>query len=147
MATIDFGLRLNPRAWSVLHLLAVTSLCDGEPGPGFDPDLRTYPWYNGRERGFLLFLRRTPVEMKGLYVAFAEERCSDRIFVECWEGELGTNPPTVFELRDPAIGEAVYRNRKAFALVDEAADYIRQRLELYCKVEVEPERLPEEEDD
>ncbi len=141
MANVDPGLGLNPRAWAVLHLLAVHSLCDREPKPGLDPSLKTYPWYNGRERGFLLFLRRCVVDQKGLFVAFAEERSGDRIFVECWEGELQTNPPVVFELRDPAVGTAIYYDRPTFNTVDKAADYIRGKLEEFCG---EEEEKPEE---
>jgi hypothetical protein len=100
-----------------------------DPKVGLDPYLKTYPWYNGRERGFMLFLRRTPVDLKGLYIVFAEARNSDQIFVEDWEGEVDINPPVVFELRDPRVG---YANRKSFDTVDQTSDYILQKLEEFC---------------
>ena len=123
------SLELSHKAWAVLHLLAETSpdfsAWDDRLGE-YQVTLKSYAWYNGRERGFVLAMRRSLVAQATLYVAFAECRNSDQLIVEVWEGTLETNPPTV-ESRGK-VGEDAYDNRKTFNTVDATRDYIMDQL-------------------
>jgi len=86
---IDIGLGINSQAYAVLHMLKSWegTLADEK---GVD-DIKTFAWYNGRERGISLvvsfYLPGGPRSTRhpNLVFAFSEHRCSDQIFVDQYE--------------------------------------------------------------
>ena len=120
---IDFRLGLNSVAWAVLHNL------DGEPTFApydhethrYEIDCSTSAFYNGRERGFCLIVRKNWTDRKALYIMFSEYRSSDHIIVYSWVGNAELNPPQV------PPNEEVYRKGKGFgnkSKIQDASDYI-----------------------
>lgn len=142
MKCADLSLGLNGQAWAVAQLLAARDI-----DFAWDEELKrplvtikTFPWYNGRERGFCFVLWKglATVGPCSLYTV-AECRNSTRIFVEFWEQqEAPFNCPTIEE-RERAIGEDVddwvYRNRQTFedGEVGKAANYIMQRMKEWMR--------------
>lgn len=132
MEAIDLAFNLNPQALAVLHQfrrLELEFLSEGKA----DPDLKTFPWYDGRERG--ICLAYTPTLGKDyIYVVFAEHRGSDGIFVGFWKTPRRLlNPPTPAD-----IPEAVYSSRRvfSFAAIGEVVDHIYALLEAHHREHV-----------
>lgn len=132
---IDLTLGIDPRAWAVLHLLKSIP-------PEFAEwdeknrvrkfHLRTFPWYNGRECGFILTLQAHVMDREALHVAFAEDCRTDKMFVEVWKDKTPFNAPTV-ETCDADKRDEAYRNRKTFDKADEVTSYILHRFRRYLQ--------------
>ena len=136
----DTTLRLNAKAWAVLHLLAEMPpefAAWDEKLREYRVELKTFPWFNGRERGMVLTLQHNVIPEKALHVAFAECRGGEEIFVEVWEDKAPFNAPTVGTC-DPDTRDEAYRNRELFQHAEEAARYAYDAMaEYYEKGKVE----------
>lgn len=73
--------------------------------------LRTYPWFNGREKGACVVATRDGVH--GLVLAFGEERSSEAIFVDVWRQVLPASDQPTIESSGQAYAMA-YANRTRF---------------------------------
>ena len=150
---------LNGQALAVLQLLAYRD-------PEFaiyDDDLKryrfevkTFPWYNGRERGICLQLHSdfdggpSRPQRKCLLLAVAEDSITNRVFIEVWEqGEQPFNCPTV-ETRTEALEKGdlsdfleVHTNRKSFPAgqIGKAADYCYDQMSKWYKADL-PRKCP-----
>lgn len=102
-------------------------------------DFHTAAWYNGRERGCVLYVTSFQVK-ETLIITFGEHRSSDSIFVDTWISTKGFfNPPTVADFTDEA-----YKSRKFFsygAYVD-AADYIVDCIRNFISIHPPPSSVP-----
>ena len=113
--SIDIRFNISSAAWSILYRL------DFESYSGFeDLDFSTAPFYNGRERGFVLTIQ----DANGKFaknIAFAECRNSDVIVVYSWvAAPWALNPPMVSDFT-----EEVYNRQVVHSSVDDACDDIR----------------------
>jgi len=138
-ADMSFG--LNAQALAVATLLAQREpdFADYEQH-AYQVRIRTYPWYNGRERG-VAFVVQKDWGPESVILAVAECRSSDGIFVEEWEQDLAPyNGPSLVE-RGEALGEAadteVYKNRKTFnyGQIGKVADYVYGRMDRWYQAE------------
>lgn len=103
---VDFKFNIHDSAFALAHL--VDNMLSNIDFPELW-ELKTYPWYNGRERGFLLCYGRI-VRDSILCITFGENRNSDNIFVDMWiQNGLGNNPPTVKD-----FSEEAWKRRKYF---------------------------------
>ena len=57
-------------------------------------DVSIAPWFNGRERGYVLSMSKNGRDLKQLNIAFYENRNSDNICVLAWE-QWSMNPLTI----------------------------------------------------
>lgn len=124
MSHIDMTFRLNAQAWATLHLLNALELDDGlwdEEAECHHAEIRTAPWFNGRERGFSLVVTTDRFSVvPALTICFAECRNSDEIVVFHWVSPISSiNPPTANDL-----SESAWDNRKFFRTPSVAADGI-----------------------
>jgi hypothetical protein len=138
----DLSLRLNHRAWAVLHLLANMSpefAKWNDDNHEFELYLRTYAWYNGRERGIALVLQRHVTEVDALQVVFAECRSSDEVIVEYWVSLNPFNGPTPEPLDEATrdARDAAHAVRQEFKSTDEAARHVYSKLKAYYTMEGE----------
>ena len=122
--TIDRNLGINQVAYTIIDRLAEYSfnLPDGYY------TLRSAAFYNGREKGIVLYL--TPVNNKQVNIAFYEHRSSDNIVVDSWESAFTFGPPDI-NCFSEVPGN--YKNRQYFEYdnYDEAVSYILEILEKY----------------
>lgn len=112
----DIGLNINSQAYAVLHMLKSwgETLANEK---GVD-DIKTFAWYNGRERGVSVVVSyyypggnirdRHP----NLVFAFSEHRCSDQIFVDQYE-KMHAGVMSVPSHTDDEY-ELAYQNRTTF---------------------------------
>lgn len=105
VADPSFG--LSAQALAVLAMLS-QSECDDlaeydEKRRDYSVEIKTHPWYNGRERGVCLEVRPHFAARQALLVTFGEVRSSDYLFVDSWRmSEFFLNPPTVADYPDEA---------------------------------------------
>lgn len=125
---------VQPQAIAVAHLLSLyeSSIfedCEAETIERVE--FRTYPYYNGRERGIALVITDW-IGSKGLIINFGENRNSDSIFVAHLEAKTPYNCPSVAE---GTITEEAYQSRKYFAYNEgyKAADYITGLVKKYVE--------------
>lgn len=122
----DVTLRLSGPARAILALLSVR-----EPDfkgnyakeIGYIADIHNAAWYNGRERGVVIYVRgagKADKKVRTLVVAFGEHRSSDDIFVDSWVAEeTFLNPPTIREMPDKAHDDRkLFRYNKIYEAVD-----------------------------
>ncbi len=89
------------------------------------------PWFNGRERGFIVSLKAPSHDGKQINIAFFEARSSDCIVAWMWFQTKYTNPLNIdsAELED-AGGEPLYHEeRMRYDQSYQMADWIYDRLE------------------
>lgn len=119
----DPTFNLSPQAVAMAALLAQTppSFAEHHPRTGYDIQIETFPWINGRERGIVVTLR-----IKGQSfcraVAFGEDRATDGLFVEHWDQTHPFSVPTVEE-REKLQAE-VHRHQVPFGRLDLAQEHI-----------------------
>lgn len=102
MSCADPTFGLNHQALAILQFLAARppsfAPYDSELGR-YKVHIRTYPWFNGREKGVALVIHRDsgPVGPCRV-VVFGESRGTDMIFVEHWEEPFEPlNGPSLIE--------------------------------------------------
>lgn len=139
MNICDTRLSLDSQALAVLHLLA-----DREADFAFVFEYdsgkytyfsETFAWYNGRENGFSLRIRKNrdaalSVVAPHLHIVCANCRNSDEIVVYSWTALLGVNPPVPGDLP-----EGAWKNQKIFNSfrVDLAAEWIEEKIQQWHK--------------
>lgn len=127
MISIDPTFRLNTQALAILPLLQ-RRLEEFPRCP--DAELRTFPWYDGRERGICLCFQPI-LNQPCLLLFFAEARSSDQIFVASWQTErLAFNPPTPESLPTEVYDTRVYFSYGQFV---DVVEYLVSRLQLHLE--------------
>jgi len=134
---MDFAnltLGVNRQAWAVLHMLAGRELdCNADDVNVY---FTTAPWYNGRERGFVLSCWML-FEREQLNVAFFEHRNSDSICALKWVSEQRNNPPTIADSGSLAYPTDNKFDDIAFSVgygdAGRMADWVRKQFEDYIK--------------
>ena len=94
MNIVDTTFGLNNQALAVLYFLNGRKL---NLEKGDRPHLKTAPWYNGRERGFVLSVHPIMAHSKPLlHIAVFEHRNGDGMCALRWENpQWNINPPTI----------------------------------------------------
>jgi hypothetical protein len=118
MRLVDITFGLKPQALALLHYLADNDiefyLKDEEDAAGYKT--RTFPSYNGRERGVCLEVSnfRSPSCNNTLYIVWGDVRTSDEIFVQHWvqAGSVYNYPAS------ESYPESSYELRKTFPCGD-----------------------------
>lgn len=87
------------------------------------------PWYNGRERGVVFYMRH---EGRQINLAVFEHRVGDHICGAEWEG-LTFNPPTLHDLPEGKFDGAEWTVEWPHGSVVEAAQWVYDRLESHWK--------------
>lgn len=128
----DTTLNIQAQAYAVLAMLArqepAFAPYDKERGE-YEYEVTTSAWYNGRERGICLVVRRDIIDKKCLIVTFGECRNSDQIFIDSWEHWGGfLNPPTVADFNDEGYKARTY---VPYGRVDRAVEVIVEKLTAY----------------
>jgi hypothetical protein len=125
-ADLTFG--LQPQALAIAYLLSgkIPDFADWDAeAKRFDIEIETYPWYNGREKAvcLLVYLRSSPDTC--LYLVFGEDRRTDNLFVERWEGGKPEQQPSMATIDEDAHEEAS-RDRRTFeaSKVSGVANYV-----------------------
>jgi hypothetical protein len=126
----DATLGLSAQALALLAILARRECSNisawDKTAQEYEADIKTYPWYDGRERGVVLVIRFDFVSKKALCITFGECRSSDDIFVDHWvmEERSFLNPPTIQD--QP---EETFERRKTFPYLalEPALKYIEMR--------------------
>jgi hypothetical protein len=120
---IDFKFNVHPIAYAVAN---VVNIHLSEDCVRYPYELKTYPFYNGREKGILLTFGKL-IDRQMLCIVFGEHRNSDNIFVDSWIMNRSINPPTVND-----FSEEAYKERKFFKYdqIYDAAIYILKKLNI-----------------
>lgn len=123
---------------------AVHAILEARDGlePSWNEDCRRYmayvqvaPWYNGRERGIVVYLREG---LEQLNIAVYEARSSDEICVLHWERYTGMNPPTLNDF--PYDCFEGFEDRWNYGQITEVAESVVEYLEAFWnKLENEDE--------
>jgi hypothetical protein len=121
----DTHLNLNNQALAVLAVLGQSEpdFADWDAGAHeYVIETTTAAWYNGRERGFSLVVRRTIESPVTLVIIVAQHRNSGDIIVWSWRTKKRfLNPPTVGNLPKNHVDKDFPYGR-----IDKAVDYIRK---------------------
>ena len=130
----DATLGLNAQALAILAMLS-RSPCDDlgaeyeEKFHEFKIEIKTFAWYNGRERGVLLEVRPSLSSKRALLITFGEHRNSDSIFIDAWEvNEFFLNPPTVADFTDEAYKARTWVD---YGNVAKAIEVIRDKISAF----------------
>lgn len=137
----DPSLGLNDQAYAVLAMLGRAEPTDlgakyDDTSREYEIEIKTFAWYNGRERGVLLEVRPHFTSKKALLVTFGECRSGDSIFVDSWEVEEHfLNPPTPADFPDEA-----YERREVarYGDVAKAVDLIKRKIRTFMDAERAP---------
>lgn len=82
---IDFQFGIKNQAWAVMHMLdREPDFADYENG-NYNVYIKTLPWYNGREAGFVVSMKENGYTGKCVHIAVFEHRNSDEICALRWE--------------------------------------------------------------
>lgn len=119
---IDTKFGLNPVSWLILEKASEKTSSEKYTKLLRDFDVRTAPFFNGRERGFVISVKHVvnkPGDNLQSNVFFAESRSSDDVVVYSWVDHSRVNPPVTHEMPD-----AVWKKRRTFDLHEDAVNYI-----------------------
>lgn len=126
MIESNFGIN-----WQALAVLANLQSRDGLEsswsGERYNARVESAPWYNGRERGVVFYLRHPSGRQVNL--AVFEHRVGDHICAAEWEG-VTFNPPVINDLPDSFDG-ADWSEDWPHGSIVEAADWVYKRLERF----------------
>lgn len=136
----SFG--ISPQALAILQLMAGTEphFADfHDTGIGgsrdFDVVIRTYPWYNGLERGAALVVQRNLLG-PCLVVTFGEHSSSDHIFVDHWMLDRAPeNGPRVEDVAEEGTARALFKQGRFDEVVGYTIDVME---EFYTRVSSPP---------
>lgn len=123
---IPNDLSIKPVAMSILALIAGSEW--DLRVPEFSTEVATYAWYNCRERGISLVVRRQDKDR--LVLVFGEQRNSDSIFLDKWKDKSSwTSPPTTDDFTEEAYGKRRYFGygecgKAAIAIIDDIRSYL-----------------------
>jgi hypothetical protein len=141
----DNDLGISSQALAILAMLSRTD-CDGlaKYGDGqYQIAIRTWAWYNGRERGVCLEVRPSLGSKRALLVTFGEHRNTDGIFIDAWEvEEYFLSPPTVADYTEEAYEQRVFA---PYGNVARAIEIIRGKITAFMESvseEVVPTEIP-----
>jgi hypothetical protein len=139
----DLTLGVGKQARAILALLEVEPDF-AEYSEGFyQIDIDTRAWYNGRERGVSLVVRR--MGFKGcLVITFGEHRNTDGIFVDSWEmPHAPMNGPTVADFSDEVYNVWNARTMFHYGEAGKAAKFIYEKMsQFYAGLEREVNVTP-----
>lgn len=134
---------IHPKAIAVAHLLGDLEIkLDHIKDPELKSkinhliDVRTFPFYNGREQGICIMTGSFFNIQEAQLVVFGEHRNSDSIFVDVWKEKRPFNNPDVSMFSNEA-----YNKRKFFSYnqIVETADFVRDAVEDYIKEMIDKE--------
>lgn len=119
---IDTTFGLNNQALALLHFMAA---CEPDftpyEGGRYQMYARTFPFYNGRERGFAVVLRRHISAPEALVITAFECRNSDALLIRSWRtSEWYMNGPTVADVPFKSAEEKSF----GYADIGHAAEHI-----------------------
>ena len=125
-ADLTFG--LQPQALAIAHLLSgrIPDFADWDAeARRFDIEVETYPWYNGREKAVCLLVYTKELPDRCLFLVFGEDRRTDNLFGERWEGTKPEQQPSMATI-DEDVHEEAARDRRTFEASElgEVADYV-----------------------
>lgn len=128
----DVTFDLNHQALAVLHYLAAYELTYPED---VLVDVKTAPWYNGRERG-VVFSVGALLTGEYLHVAVFEHRNSDSLCALRWVNTSGyMNPPTIVSDGNRAYPTDNKSNDIVFQVdpgeIGEMATWVRDQMQNY----------------
>ena len=111
----------------------------GEAGE-YDAYVKTFPWFNGRERGFavVLFREEAPIG-PCLILACAECKSSDDIYIIEWEQEQAPRNGPTLESLETALGadkaDEVWAKRQTFSQgrIGAVVNYMYDRMATFYK--------------
>jgi len=134
---IDFTFGVQKRAMKIAwHLQETTmfQLKDDDFYKKLDYEVKTYPFYNGREKGICLIISPVTTSLECLFVVFGEGRNHDGTFVDIWEGDVPFNNPTIDD-----FSEEDYQKRQVFKYndVEGVENYIHTKIKEYLTKFVE----------
>lgn len=149
----DSYLYLNSQSLAVLAMLAQREPDFAE----YDKENREYlyeattaAWYNGRERGFSLVVRRQMTDRACTVITVAEHRSSDQIVIMSWdyEDKYFLNPPMVDDAPESAWAGSQHvdygRIDLAVALIEKIVSrFLVSRAEVMGKPKAQPAAQPE----
>ena len=122
----DPTFRLNVRARAVLELLSERLPTWAEyhqKWQRYEGGFQTYPWYNGRERGFALVYQPVEARQERLVIICAEHRNVDLLFVDV--GEVTTPFENGVSVADEALPyDQMWQKRWDLESIEAAASKI-----------------------
>lgn len=136
----DVTLRLSGPARAILALLSVREPdFKGNYSSGYIAEIHTAAWYNGRERGVVLFVngkRKGDKDFRTLAVTFGEHRSSDDIFVDSWESvRIFLNPPIVTDMPEEAYSaRKMFKYDEVYAASEHVVGLLREFIENTSRV-------------
>jgi len=124
----DLTFGLQPQALAIAHLLSgrIPDFADWDAeAKRFDIEIETYPWYNGREKAVCLLVYHKASPDRCLYLVFGEDRRTDNLFVERWEGDRPEQQPSMTTI-DQDVHEEAARDRytSEASKIGEVADHV-----------------------
>jgi len=141
---IDDGIHIIVEERDMLELnygigaqaLAVQAYLEGNDGlevswsdehKNFLANVQCAPWYNGRERGIVVYLRSMQADRQINFAVF-EHRCSDQICVVMFEA-ITWNPPTIRDVPAEQYSEDYWVTKEfQWGHPADCADWIISRL-------------------
>jgi hypothetical protein len=133
-AIADLTLGMGSQARAVLQMLS-----DREPdfaeyavGGRYRVHMETRPWYNGRERGFVLSMNDPSNQSDAIHIVIFEHRSGDHLVALSWTTE---HIPSNGVVADDETLEMAYANYPEpdaefpHGRIGECADWIYERLE------------------
>ena len=134
---VDFTFGIRNQAMAVLHMLDRAPDFAEYKNGFYDVMIQTKPWYNGREGGAVISMRR-PFDSKCIHISFFEHRNSDNICALKWvTGSFYFNHP----LEDKNIFEVAYGGGSkydtaysvSYGEAGKMADWVYAQLEKFYK--------------
>lgn len=92
--------------------------------------LKSFPFYNGRERSICLEVVNDAMDKNSLFIEFGEHRNSDSIYVDSWISERAFNNVTINDKPEYAYEERVYTHYENYT---NTVKYIDKVIEHYLK--------------
>lgn len=105
----DFKGNLSIKKPSYTVLACLENILDNKHYNGEkEIDIKSFAFYNGRERSIGLEIRLGFLDKNPRIVIFGEHRNSDDIFVDTWQGKDYYNYPTINDMPDSAYDARKY---------------------------------------
>lgn len=130
----NFG--INAQAMAVLAFLerydGLECSWDRESGR-YNANVQVAPWYNGRERGIVVYLHamNSPAQIN---IAIFEHRNSDKICAALWEDSNCTlNPPTLNDMPEEVYNDGNWTESWGYGEVADVAGWVYDQLDDFWK--------------
>lgn len=118
--------------WQALAVLSNLQSRDGLEsswnGERYEARVQAAPWYNGRERGVVFYLRHESGHQ--LNIAVFEHRIGEHICAAEWDG-LTFNPPTLNDMPKGKFDGSNWTEEWDYGVVSHVADWVYDRFEKF----------------